>query len=1008
MLLLFLTENSIENLLNILKNDKDNKAKIKKLSLRNCFRNDMKRKEFINFISNWDLINCIEELDLSDNKIISDYFDKLLKILSDYCTNLRFLKLRNTNLNSLPREFLYSNVKNLKFQLDISDNDLSLNFDIPSNLSIIQSGNFTLNNLNMEKFLKTENLNFGGKASIEIADIDYENKSKFRNIFTKGKFKHVCFRSRKFEDCFVLLEDNSDIEILEFIDLSQSSKGILSYELIKMPSLKSISFNNSTLHTNSVNKILQSLPRSIKELNLSGFKFKSDLLSQYNLEKLYLSRCKLEKNIFKKFEIKNLKVLDISYSCFFKNENLAEFLTDLRKIKCLTEIYMFKTGIKFESILNLIEFTNYHKSLIIFNSKNDMQKSELLATSKKKFSLIRLLDQIDQPEFNLQCIRIIEDILRPVREKKILEISERTTPFKHLGYFLDVITKLKIFVHNLNINNIKYDEKIFIKLIDLRFSKTTPQSLMLSNLKSKEKEKPLYFFIKNLLPKLPKLWEMHINNLELSDHYSQTWFSNIKVLRLLSILPYKAKESNLFSELLKNNMKLSDINLSGNIIGKSTLESLSQLKSLRCLNFSNCEFKDTSDEVWMEIIKENYKNLNSLEFGDSNISFNTINKILDQCKKCVIEEIGLYGVNLNKSSFDSLLKIVKRTKCMKRIDIGSNSVDKKFFLEIFKNTVEINQFLLESTGLDSNLSEKLGSAIKRAEGPHVLSLSMNENLKLNGLIDLIGDDKGNVFNFKYLKEIFLRRCGLIESCKEIICKLVKTCERLELISLTDNKLEDICCKAILESMKESNIYLIDMGNVNMTSTMGDSLGNSLSFLKRLTYLNVSDNCIGDSCARHLLERIHKFCHSFEFLYIENCKLTSNLEGYLLEFLKFAPKLKTLSISGNNFSIPSIINILTTINNCCPKTFSLGLENCDLDKSIIPIMRSSLIQLSELDYLGLKGNPKLNDEFWEMIYQNHYLLKIHMDRYSGNNEKIQDLYNRNNSFNPLPTITSKPN
>ncbi|KAG2456853.1 NLRP3 protein, partial [Polypterus senegalus] len=204
-------------------------------------------------------------------------------------------------------------------------------------------------------------------------------------------------------------------------------------------------------------------------------------------------------------------------------------------------------------------------------------------------------------------------------------------------------------------------------------------------------------------------------------------------------------------------------------------------------------------------------------------------------------------------------------------------------------------------------------------------------------------------------------CGLTSACCSALSSVLSSPNsRLTYLDLTDNKLGDPGAHQLSEGLRSDNCKLkkLELVSCGLTSACCSALSSVLSSPNsRLTYLNLDKNNLGDSGARQLNEGLRSDNCKLKTLELISCGLTSTCCSALSSVLSSPnSRLTYLWLNSNNLGDSGAHQLSEGLRSDNCKLKALVLISCGLTSACCSALSSVLSSPnSRLTYLILYDN-----------------------------------------------------
>ena len=481
------------------------------------------------------------------------------------------------------------------------------------------------------------------------------------------------------------------------------------------------------------------------------------------------------------------------------------------------------------------------------------------------------------------------------------------------------------------------------------------------------------------------LEELELSGLRLKRAGAGNSLSELSTLRILKISSLPDSSDEALTRLLSTikhktleEMELSEIHLTSALAG-ALGQSLPELSALKIFKIS-C-LPDCSDEA--------------------------LTRLLAAIKHKTLEELVLIDINLTSAVVEALCQSLLELSALRKLEIrgwyAGGSLQLELWSFISWSSLRIsgwNEYSDEAvTRLIDVIKHKPRDKLELSEINLRLSvaeslsqllpeLSALQILEINGLTER-SDGAGSrffaAFKLKTLKLLELNEINVTSAATEALAQSLpelSALQTLRISGLTDCSEEAVT--KLVGAIKHKTLEELELSEINLTSAVTETLGQSLSELSALQTLRISDltECSDEAVTKLVAAIKHK---TLEKLGLRKINLASKAAEALGQSLPELSALRTLKISGldecrlqhkevealfGRFNRPSSIKELwfagfTARGSLAPLTKKLclfpclkvlKLEDLDMGEADLSCLLENLKFTPDLESLHLSGNP----------------------------------------------------
>lgn len=920
----------------------------------------------------------IKEICLEDASL--NYIDKNL-----FGNDKEFKKICLINNNfteRFPEEFCFSNRSLVELNLGNCRTLLS---------SCIEQDNLFSNNLSYLDISGTTLKGEFGKNLIKKI-------SKLQNLITLILINcQIDITSRSFNDLLLSLKKLTSLKRLNLSENNLRPNGIVRLKR-ELNSHQLLKIHLKKCNLESVIDFSGSLFHSLKTIDVSNNCLTNILLPNQlhnnpneKLE-IFINFCLKNKtyDFLETNQRKMMNVITLDISSNNLKTTMGKILPLLKNhSKKLERIYIFDNGLDTDYLIPMIDNILEMKNLKVLNNERNIQNHLFRdPIHDSEFLYIKALQFIDSKIFSLAILRKFGSFIDKILLNDTLKINEEKTPSKYLKYFLNIFKNTKFEISNLDISKMCFHDDQLKILSQISYSKNSPISISITDVKFSK----ITMLDENLnfLQEIPNINSIFFSNISIIENYDSEGHS----VNLLSNF-LKKLESNENLSLKSIHISCANYTLSENlcvIIGKPYLtklyidfahlsENLLKYISEKCkvlleISFWGC--KILSSKYLIDILAKNNK-LSVLQLGEcENLTKEDVEKILKTLTQDRASNLKFLGLRRLSVPGRSLVLFLRNNNEIEILDLGHCFIADLNFKLIVDILVETGGRLknnLESLSVKGNLLRDLPNSLedmfKTLKALKVLSFS--DNRLQNDLTVLLIENLK--LHCKKLGKLFLNNCNIQYENGGKIGECIMELKELKFLSLSDNKFGK-SIKNILDSLQN----LKDLLYFNCKSCFKeDDFENDeylLETLKccfkensRLTFLDFSENPIGDKLGKNLLNQLSINNKQLKTLALRRCKFTGKLCEIIENLLKCLQKLNIFDISENKIDTKIGKIILRTSHLFCKNMSVINLTETGLCDDLLNEVILYVNNKQKLEILCLEKNNNFSDKIWQSIYEN---------------------------------------
>ena len=424
-------------------------------------------------------------------------------------------------------------------------------------------------------------------------------------------------------------------------------------------------------------------------------------------------------------------------------------------------------------------------------------------------------------------------------------------------------------------------------------------------------------------------------------------------------------------------LRISDVTLCSTEAGTKLFAGIKH-KTLEDLELSEINLTTAAAESLGQSLPE-LSALQALEIGGlSSCSAETTTRLFAGIKQKTLETLKLSELYLTTAAAQSLGESLPELSALQTLKISdvtlcSAEAGTKLFSGIKHKTLE--ELELSGMNLTSAVAVALGRSLSELPSLQSLTISGSDGCSLQleflGLPELKINDWPEfsaelvtrliaVIKQKPIKKLELTEIHLTSAVTEALGQLLRELSALKTLRISGLvKCSDDAVTKLVSAIKHKTLEELELFVMNLTSTVAESLAQSLSELSALRTLRVSDliECSDEAVTKLVTAIKHK---TLEELELSKINLTSAVAGALGQSLPELSALRTLRVSGLiQCSDEAFTKLVTTIKH---KTLEeLELSKINLTSAVAGALSQWLPKLSALKILKISCVPDCSDE-----------------------------------------------
>ncbi|CAD5126882.1 unnamed protein product [Dimorphilus gyrociliatus] len=410
----------------------------------------------------------------------------------------------------------------------------------------------------------------------------------------------------------------------------------------------------------------------------------------------------------------------------------------------------------------------------------------------------------------------------------------------------------------------------------------------------------------------------------------------------------------------------------GDVIGNRIFQSVQQnCQKLSLFKIQKCRFSFHVGKIVCDAIgQQNDLEVLSIcdnDFGDD-IGKDLLEKIYKNCHKISCLTMG--NCQFTSRIGNILPKAICQQKNLEILDISDNIIEDSIGTELFKSLenscINLTKLDISNCGFTSEIGIILSDAI--GQQTSLTSLIIQDNL----LGDTIGKYLFSIIakNNKKLELLNFSNCDFTTDVGYIMAEAIGSLKNLKILHCQDNKLGNYVGKHIFKQINENcrNIEKLICSNCRFTSTIGDIVGDAIGKQTNIKELSFWLNLLGDDVGKSIFQNIQKYCRNIKVLNFGNCQFTSAIGNIIGDAISEQKDLNYLYIWNNDFGDHLGRYIFENLQANCYNLTHLNVGGCRLTSNMGSIIGEVIGQQYNLQKLVMWENS-LGDNVGEEIF-NH--------------------------------------
>ena len=698
--------------------------------------------------------------------------------------------------------------------------------------------------------------------------------------------------------------------------------------------------------------------------------------------------------------ISTLKLLDLNGNHNMSGKAIDSLVAIIKSNINLEELYLHNSNLQSSAVVilqGLKEISNLKKLRLSGNSMTSEVVDDLVCVIKNN----NRLEALWLSGNNLQSsVVVILEALMEISTLKLLHLGDNNMSGKTIDSLVGVIKK-NTHLEELSLINNNLQTSA-VKLLQALKGISNLKKLNLTNNNMTGKAvQDLADVIKNndCLEEL-LLGENNLGLSVLVILEALKEISTLKSLNLSDNMISGGKVADSMAVVAKNNFRLEELHLYQNNLGSSAitiLQALKQISNLKRLNLMCNNMTDKAVDDLADVVKSNIF-LEEL-YLSGNILQSSAIVIFEALKD--ISTLNVLDLGFNNMSgmvADSLADVITNNVHLKELHLFHNNLGPSAFaiLQALKQISNLRHLNLSNNNMTDIVADDLADVIKRNPTLEYLAIGANKLESSDSLVVIMGALK-HLSNIKVLN---------LCSCKVLACDVadvIKANAQLEELYLDYNDLQ-LTAVVLLQALKQiSNLKKLNLNGNNMTCRVVDDLAGviksnyhlevlcirsnnlqssaitifeNLKRISTLRVLDVDDNNMSEEVADSLADVIKNNVH-LEELHLSDNKLRSSVT-VILQALKQISNLKKLNLNDNSMTC-RVVGDLTGVIKSNYHLEVLRIRGNNLQSSAITIFEN-LKRISTLRVLDLDDNnmsEEVADSLADVIKNNVHLEELHL-------------------------------
>ncbi|CAD5126334.1 unnamed protein product [Dimorphilus gyrociliatus] len=478
------------------------------------------------------------------------------------------------------------------------------------------------------------------------------------------------------------------------------------------------------------------------------------------------------------------------------------------------------------------------------------------------------------------------------------------------------------------------------------------------------------------------LKELLLGNNQLEDTVGKNIFENIwKNCRKLTNIDcincgFTSKIGDSIGNAIGCQKNLNELHLANNLFGDKVGRNIfhnikNNCEIIKLLRVFNCGFTHQIGSIIGDAIGKQ----TSLQFLDISENYlgdfvgkSIFTNIRWNCSK--ISKFGLGKCGFTADIHNSLATAIGQQSNLKSLLLWHNEIGdfigKYIFQMIEKNCQKISDLKLDNCRFSFQIGSIISNAIGQQNELETLSLCNND----------FRDDFGkNLFkkiyeNCQKITCLTVGNCQFTSKIGKILSKAIYQQKNLEILDISNNKLQDSAGRELLKSLEDSctNLTKLDISNCGFTSAIGLILGDAISQQTSLISLTIKNNPLGDIVGKHLFSSIAKNNNRIELLNFSNCEFTTDVGFVMAKAIGCLKNLKIFICQENNLGNYIGKHLFKKINENCRNIEKIDCNTCNFTSALGNVVGDAIGKQTYIKELSFWNN-QLGDDVGRSIFTN---------------------------------------
>ena len=933
-------------------------------------------------------LKCLTILNIGDNNITDDAANNLAVDLFEN-NSLKELDLSFNNLGHSGSWQIFRGMRKVSNLIKLNVCGIGITKDATNDIAVVLNKNKELRELDLS------HNNIEAAGATHIFNTSAENLRKF-NISHNNITNDVDYI--EFFFC-----RNTELEELDLSHNSLQSAGAIKVckaNLVKLTKFN-ISHNNITneaadyigcflSHTAKL-KVLDLSGNSLQELGFIKIFKSSDIITDLNLLKITHSYNIISRAAYELAALllhnEFLEELDLSYNNLSSSDVMKIFngMVIISNFRMVNVSHNFITDEAADTLANILAHNT--KLKVINVSYNNLSTVGIVKVIKGMQNSINL--ETVNVSHNMITNKAVDELGAALSHNSNLKSLDLSSNYLTFEGFIRIFEFLKNMMHlrklYISYNNtsdldigstatVGFDNSKLEELdLSNNFMQTAGTVAIMRNFKQISSLKKLYINgnmitdeatddIAAILSQSTKLEELNLscNNLHVAG--AITIFKSLRSIYSLkrlyinnNMITDKAADD--IATVLSQNLKLEELNIGcNNLHAAGTViifKSLKFILNLKKLFINNNIITDEAADDIAAVLSQSTKleefdiSCNYLQTGGANKIFQGIKHIPTLIKLNIAQSMITNGATV------CITDCLSSNNNLKELNLSYINLKDLIALKNVKLT-NLTKFNFSNNNIDKQLASRLSFFLSHCTNLQVLDLSCT-NLQVAGGIEIF-----NVLEIVNLKELNVSGNGIETYVANKIANFLSKSDKLEVLDLNSNSLEELGIKNVLDSTNILNLHKLKIGN-NINYTTDQDLiciADILIHATKLVELDLSYNklkCI--NCTRYLLYKIQDVFTNLIRLNASGGIISDEVAEAFAEALSENTKLKELDLSDNNLHEEGINKIFDGLK--VSTLLKLNISNNNITHKAAEYIATFLSRNTNLEELDISYNNLLS-------------------------------------------------